>query len=464
MTTNGRWSLCCALLAIAACGEEPTPPPSLPVPASISITATDTVLSTVESTIYTAEVLDALGDPTGIEPVWSVSNPALATIDESGELSTTGNGSLYVIATAGDVRDSVSLRITMSYDDITVGETGSCAHTFTNDLWCWGSPRGNDTSGIVLNPTKVKGGHAFYGASMGVGVGCSVVTGFTAYCWGDPTDGHLGTGGGHDGILPAQVTGGFEYSSVSVGREHACSITVALQAVCWGKNAWGEIGDSTTPGGSRSPVLVAGGHEFTVIRAGGYTTCALTVGSGNGGKAWCWGANGDGVLGIDSALGNFVTRPYPVVNSGAYQQLTVGGNHQCGLTMAGAGECWGKNDQGQLGTGGSALEIRSSPEPVAGGHTFINISAGLEHTCAVDTDFKAWCWGSRSLGNAVAQSDVPVLVSGNHQFSRVSAGTNQTCGITAGGAAYCWGMGNMGDGVARPAGTNVIIPVRVRDP
>jgi hypothetical protein len=464
MMTNGRWSLCGALAALIACSEEPTPPPSAPVPASIVITATDTVLSTVESTTYSADVLDASGEPTGIEPAWSVSNPALATIDESGGLSTTDNGSLFVIATAGDVRDSVPLRIALSYDHVTVGETGGCARTFTRDLWCWGSPRGNDTSGIVLTPTRVKGGHAFIAASMGVAAGCGAMVGFTAYCWGNPINGHLGTGGGHDGILPAQVTGGFEYYDVSVGREHTCSITASLQAVCWGKNAYGEIGDSTAPGGTRSPVLVAGGHAFAVIRAGGYVTCGLIVDSGAGGKVWCWGANHERTLGIDSALGNFVTRPYPVVNSGVYMHLTVGGAHQCGLTAAGEAQCWGKNDKGQLGTGGSALQVVFTPQPVAGGHTFINISAGLEHTCAVDTDFQAWCWGSRALGNPVMTSDVPVPVNGTHQFSQVSAGTNQTCGTTAGGAAYCWGRGDMGDGVARPVGTDVITPVRVRDP
>jgi hypothetical protein len=61
-------------------------------------------------------------------------------------------------------------------------------------------------------------------------------------------------------------------------------------------------------------------------------------------------------------------------------------------------------------------------------------------------------------------SDVPLPVVGNHDFSQVSAGTNQSCGITPGGAAYCWGRGDMGDGVARPVGTDVVAPVRVRDP
>ena len=41
---------------------------------------------------------------------------------------------------------------------------------------------------------------------------------------------------------------------------------------------------------------------------------------------------------------------------------------------------------------------RLRPVPVAGGLTFVTISAGINHTCAVANTGEVYCWGSNTAG------------------------------------------------------------------
>src|SRR3712207_2573656 len=53
----------------------------------------------------------------------------------------------------------------------------------------------------------------------------------------------------------------------------------------WGRNMLGEFGSGAQDGGSKVPVLGAGGKKFKSIYRGFGHTCGLTA----EGEAWCWG-------------------------------------------------------------------------------------------------------------------------------------------------------------------------------
>ena len=60
-----------------------------------------------------------------------------------------------------------------------------------------------------------------------------------------------------------------------------------------------------------------------------------------------------------------------------------------------------------------------------------DVSAGHDHTCAVDTGHNVWCWGNNAfgqLGNGTisVQEEFPQLVLGI-QATQVSAGDGATC-------------------------------------
>jgi alpha-tubulin suppressor-like RCC1 family protein len=108
---------------------------------------------------------------------------------------------------------------------------------------------------------------------------------------------------------------------------------------------------------------------------------------------------------------------------------------------------------------------------------FWQLSAGLNHTCAVTTDFVPYCWGWNAdgqLGNgndtgpdtcgpAFAPqpcSKLPVAVRGGHRFRQVSTGEYHSCGVTGDNHVWCWGNGARGDlgtGATQEATTPVAV-------
>lgn len=55
----------------------------------------------------------------------------------------------------------------------------------------------------------------------------------------------------------------------------------------------------------------------------------------------------------------------------------------------------GMNVYGQLGTGSD--QNASVPVEVAGAHTFASLSAGSYHSCGLEIDGGAFCWGAHLI-------------------------------------------------------------------
>jgi alpha-tubulin suppressor-like RCC1 family protein len=135
----------------------------------------------------------------------------------------------------------------------------------------------------------------------------------------------------------------------------------------------------------------------------------------------------------------------------ALSQLTVGGQHTCGLSNSRA-YCWGDNVGGQIGDGRSAFRT-SRPTRVSGGLQFAQLSAGRAHTCGITIDDRAYCWGENLNGQVgdgtTTGRAVPVPVAGGRRFRQIRAGSDHTCAVTPSNVGFCWGRGGfLGDGTA----------------
>ena len=147
--------------------------------------------------------------------------------------------------------------------------------------------------------------------------------------------------------------------------------------------------------------------------------------------------------------------PIAVAGGHTFMTLTAGGGHTCGVDTTGKAWCWGNDQKGGLGDGKDDQASEYSPVAVAGDHTFTTLTAGGMHTCGVDTTGKAWCWGSDGNGklgdgdDGQAREYSPVAVAGGHTFTTLTASNMHTCGVDTAGKAWCWGWdtnGAAGDG------------------
>ena len=276
--------------------------------------------------------------------------------------------------------------------------------------------------------------------SAGVLHSCGLNSLGVAYCWGSGVNGKLGNGTTTNSNVPVLVSGSLTFSSITTGDSHTCGLTLGGTAYCWGVNGTdGVLGNGGTAN-SNVPVLVSGGLTFSSITGGGIHNCGVTL----AGAGYCWGYGGEGQLG----KGNTTNSNVPAAVSGGltFSSIYAGNFHTCGLTTAGAAYCWGWNIVSAIGNGTNTDSY--VPTAVSGGLTFLQLTLGDYHTCGVTTAGTAYCWGDGANGRLgkgnTTSSNVPAAVSGGLTFSGIYAGSSQTCGLTRSGTAYCWGSGANG--------------------
>ncbi|HTI64211.1 MAG TPA: protein kinase [Gemmatimonadaceae bacterium] len=180
------------------------------------------------------------------------------------------------------------------------------------------------------------------------------------------------------------------------------------------------------------------------VVAGGMHTCMITA----DGRAFCWGGNDRGQIGNGGT--SRASSPAVVSVDVRFTTIAAGLSHSCGIARGGMAWCWGANDHGQLGD--RTMAQHTIPLRVAGSHTFTEITVGAAHTCALDDSGAAWCWGSNAQGQLGAPGEdaaQPTPVAWRGRFISIAAGWNFTCAIEASGRAMCWGddsAGELGDG------------------
>jgi hypothetical protein len=108
-----------------------------------------------------------------------------------------------------------------------------------------------------------------------------------------------------------------------------------------------------------APAPVLGGLTFRSVTAGNAYTCAT---SGTG-AAYCWGSDIGNLVGT-GVLGFFVAQPMAVAGAPAFQSLTTGDLHTCGLTASGVASCWGVWGSPAVGRPVPQV-VATSPVPVS---------------------------------------------------------------------------------------------------
>ena len=146
-------------------------------------------------------------------------------------------------------------------------------------------------------------------------------------------------------------------------------------------------------------------------------------------------------------------------------QISAGISHTVALDEEGRVYIWGNNEYGygQLGDGtttNSTLPICiSDKENELKGKRIVDISAGYRHTVAIDEEGKVYTWGDNyyeQLGDGTeTNSLVPICISDKDnelkgkKIINISAGGDHTVALDEEGKVYTWGGnydGQLGDG------------------
>lgn len=150
-----------------------------------------------------------------------------------------------------------------------------------------------------------------------------------------------------------------------------------------------------------------------------------------------------------------------------YIKISSGREHTCAIETSGELYCWGRNLYGQIGKGVSgSAHTTSTPVQVGSSNTWTDVSAGFYHTCGINNN-ELYCWGYDQygqVGNGSASSTnvlVPEKIGILNNWTDISAGHEFTCGINN-NELYCWGRDNTGQiGNGSASSTNVTAPEKI---
>jgi alpha-tubulin suppressor-like RCC1 family protein len=274
------------------------------------------------------------------------------------------------------------------------------------------------------------------------------LSGGLAYCWGDNTEGELGTGGGSQ-LVPARVDSASGFSVLASGESHACGLEYATgRVLCWGASGSGQLGlgDTLSHPTPQPVALAASAVSLTV----GYNhTCAIL----DDASLWCWGDNFEGEIGLSDSYGApNVLSPQRVSPGTRWMAVSGGQGHTCAVQSPGTMWCWGRNTSAELGLGpGQPIQIRT-PTQVGTFDDWTSVDLGQDNACGLRRDGSLWCWGAGGSGELAAPPGTfqsPTQVGTDQDWLSVSTDIFSTCAIKKAGTLFCWGRnaeGQLGTG------------------
>jgi hypothetical protein len=314
------------------------------------------------------------------------------------------NVSVREVASGSDVPVEVTGVSTVT--QISASNQSSCALLSDGHVECWGENTtgqlGNGTTTSSVIPVEVTGISTATEVSAGGRDACALLSNGHVECWGENYQGQLGDGKGYPegpesceeavtcSTKPVEVTGISSATQITVSGKATCAVLSNGHLECWGAGA---LGDGKS-GGSLLPVEVTGISTATQASAANEDICALL----SNGHVQCWGGGDGGALGDGTEENSDV--PVEVTGISTATQVSAGEN-TCALLSNGHAECWGDNSYGELGNGTTAdsdvpVEVTGISVEVSGISTR-QFELELD-TCAVLSNGHAECWGGNEQG------------------------------------------------------------------
>ncbi|MCA8837953.1 MAG: hypothetical protein K8963_08910, partial [Proteobacteria bacterium] len=358
--------------------------------------------------------------------------------------TSTGGGTATAMVSI-DIR----LKVLKSATQVDVGGNHTCAISGDGELFCWGT--GGVGLGAGLNndrttPHIVGDATNWSQVSVAANHACAINTDDELYCWGVNPNGQLGLGDTDVRNVPTRVGMATNWSQVSAGAVHTCAINSVGHLLCWGESDNGRLGTGDDAMDSLTPARVGDATNWSQVSAGATHTCAIN----SAGQLYCWGEGDTGRLGLGTST-NDRNAPIRVGAPTIWMQVSVGPDsfaaHTCAINSAGQLYCWGSNILSKLGLGDS--NDRDTPTQVGEASNWAQIGRGFFNNCATRSDGQLYCWGSGGSNGRLGLGELnivnaPSRVGDATNWSQISTGENHTCAINSDNRLYCWGRGLSG--------------------
>ncbi|MCA8838287.1 MAG: hypothetical protein K8963_10620, partial [Proteobacteria bacterium] len=227
---------------------------------------------------------------------------------------------------------------------------------------------------------------------------------------------------------------------VSTGHRQSCVVNIDGELYCWGTGAEGQLGLGNQANRSR-PGQAGNSTNWSQVSPSDTHTCAVNT----NGALYCWGLGSFGKLGLGNNT-NLRASPIQVGSLTNWSQVSTGVAHTCAVNTNGELYCWGAGLSGRLGLGNT--NSPNTPTQVGSLTNWSQVSAAFNHTCAVNTAGELYCWGPGINGRLGLPDtngrDAPTKVGSSTNWSQVSGGNLHTCALNTVGEIYCWGEGSSG--------------------
>lgn len=290
---------------------------------------------------------------------------------------------------------------------------GTCAVKHDGTVWCWGANdlgqlgQGAQDADPHPAPVQVAGVKDAYWVSGGSAHVCSVTWQGAVSCWGSNLEGQLAGGGvgGFNGTA-TPIAGVSEIHSLATGANFTCISTKYKKVRCAGANGAGQLGDVAVGPNSGALVEVAGRDGVYELRAGAAFVCGL---SWSAAGHQCWGDNALGQLGqgpLAAPLGGSETPAAPTLS---IKHLGGTAGATCAHLKSRRVACWGDGTGGALGLGGETSTDTPTALALEDVGAVSNSSTSRTQ-CAIVRGGGLYCWGMNDFGQAgVGGSSGPVL-------------------------------------------------------
>jgi alpha-tubulin suppressor-like RCC1 family protein len=315
--------------------------------------------------------------------------------------------------------------VTGSWRSIAVGWMQACGLHGDGSVWCWGDDRYlganvQRSSDEPLRVLDVDRAAAVSGRWTSV---CALWGGGQVSCWGDDSSASANSNGERRVPVELELK---NITEIAVGSRHACALDQQSVVRCWGANGDGQLGVGTRT--AHEPPSVVALQNVEHVGAGDRVSCALTL----DGKTLCWGA-----IHVDVTNGDRKTVPTPTPIGGLERgkSLAFGDTTACVLAETGNVWCWGYVP----GLG----HIADTPTRVEGVSGASQVAIGTSHGCAIVTGGRVQCFGSNELGGLGSpdrRARGPLFVDSVVDAVSIAAGDFGTCAVSRDGTLTCWGL------------------------